>query len=191
MERQRNQKLWEWKLTKVSGDSLKLAQGCTSICWQEHLIISSELNQKTPQLWSWYLSCAHSTIYLWKGYSNCPFAAFKWQCYLPYWNLKQKHKLLPLALNFPCLAPVSPGRTASVMSHMLAHASFKLISGDHFLLKGHTVPVYLNHAKVSITFLSHGQYSTELRSKLSSYHLLRKAKKISHCQLRPCEEPMT
>lgn len=60
MERQRNQKLWEWKLTKVSGDSLKLAQGCTSICWQEHLIIPSELNHKTSQLWSWYLNCAYS-----------------------------------------------------------------------------------------------------------------------------------
>lgn len=44
--RQRHWKSWEWKLTKVSGDSLKLAQGCASICWQERLIIWSELNQK-------------------------------------------------------------------------------------------------------------------------------------------------
>lgn len=145
--RQRNQKLWEWKLTKVTGDSLKLAQGCTSICWQEHLIITSELNKKD--------SCAADTLTVhippsrcaptWAstGYSNCPFAAFRWQCYLPH-KPKPKADVTSPSTAFPPLAPVSPGRTA--------HARFKLIASDHFLLKGHTVPVYLNYTTVSMTF---------------------------------------
>lgn len=108
------------------------------------------------------------------GYSNYPFTAFEGQCYLPYWNLKQNQKLLSLALNFPSLAPASPG---SAVSDMPARASFKLICSDLFLLKGHTAPVYLKYAKVSITFLSQGQYGNELRSKLTYHHLLRKAKK--------------
>lgn len=84
--KQRNWKLWEWKLTKVSGDSLKLAQCFTSIWWQEHLIIWSELNQKRPQLRIWYLIPTIVILHghidkLWQVTATVD-AQFKWQCYL-------------------------------------------------------------------------------------------------------------
>lgn len=81
LKRQRNWNLWERKLTKVSGDFLKLAQGCTSICWQEGLLIGCQLNQKRPN-WTWYLNYAYPhhipIIYIMKydslkGLSICSF----------------------------------------------------------------------------------------------------------------------
>lgn len=181
--RQRKQKLWEWKLTKVSGDSLKLAQGCTSICGQEHLIITSELNQKMQQLWSWYLNCAYSHhLHELGQITAIVHLQLLSGSVIYHTEAQNKNRSTEFSLPGSC----QPRQDSMCSIRYPPHASFKLISSDHFLLKGHTVPVYLNYAKVSITFLSHGQYSNELRSKLNSYHLLRKAKKSSHCQLWPC-----